>query len=50
MEAILRLRKTNRKVDADDISNRFQKAMEYKRQKQQSKKEPGDGHERAEGH
>ena len=37
VDAILRLRRTNRKVDADDVSSRFQKAMEYKRQKKQSK-------------
>jgi len=37
VDAILRMRRTNRKVDTDDISNRFQKAMEYKRMRQQQK-------------
>ena len=31
------MRKTNRKVDTDDISNRFQKAMDYKRMRQEQK-------------
>jgi len=45
VDAILRMRKTNRKVDTDDISNRFQKAMEYKRMRQQQKEaeEKGKG-------
>ena len=37
VDAILRMRKTNRKVDTDDISNRFQKAMDYKRMREQQK-------------
>jgi len=37
VDAILRMRRTNRKVDTDDISNRFQKAMDYKRMRQQEK-------------
>lgn len=39
VDAILRMRRTNRKVDTDDISSRFQKAMDYKRQRQQQKEE-----------
>ena len=48
--AILRLRRTNRKVDADDVSSRFQKAMEYRKQRQHGKrdgKEEGGAQEAA---
>ena len=37
VDAILRMRRTNRKVDADDVGNRFQKAMDYKRMRQEQK-------------
>ena len=50
VDAILRLRRTNRKVDADEVSNRFQKAMEYRKQRQHSKgdgKQEGGAHEAA---
>ena len=50
MDAILRLRKTNRKVDADEVSNRFQRAMEYRKQRGATKKgeKRGQGDDRAE--
>ena len=44
VDAILRLRRTNRKVDADEVSNRFQKAMEYRKQKKQSTPTQGEEH------
>ena len=39
VDAILRMRRTNRKVDSDDVSNRFQKAMDYKRMREQQKEQ-----------